>query len=732
MSKGLRLKDLTERKTLIRISGLVGFALLIALILPKDYYLGIQYELNKPWVEEDLKAPFDFPKFKPVEQYEAEQAAALKEVRPPFLIDSTVKNKSITRVVGRINKVYEEVQEFAQVKEVGEEDEIRLRRAQFQDRHRVIPDKILEENSNLTIWIEGLEHDMLVITDKVYATGFIDQPITAIPSDLIFLRTRDNLSYLVGKEKVLNRSRMPAFIGQHIREMSTEDRLLSQQILLEELKPNYLFSDSLLSLQEVRAVSNISPTYGIVRSGEVIVKKGEKVTPEKALIIDSYKKARENKYVSGNVWVVLLGQFGVILILTALLALFLRTYRPRIYFRNRKLMMVLLLFFVMMLLVVAALRLTVLFREVFDISYIFMVPLCMVPILLAIFFDLRLAFFGNIVMALFVGAVVPNGFEYIFVQVCAGTMAVVSLGKMRKRADFFLPLLSVLATYLVTYFGYNFYVRESIYEIPYSNLILFGINILLTFSAYPVVYLFEKGFKITSDLTYVELLDTNHPLLKELSKKAPGTFQHSIQVANIAEAVINRIGGNALMTKVGALYHDIGKMKNPKFFIENQQGEENPHDKIRNEESVRIIINHVLDGIEMAKEKKLPSEIIDFVQTHHGTARVEYFYRKFLMENPDAEVDANKFCYPGPTPFSKETAVVMIADSTEAACRSLKSPSAEDIETLVNKIIDSKIRQDQFLNTPITFQDLTNIREVVADQLVSVYHGRIEYPDENA
>jgi hypothetical protein len=286
----------------------------------------------------------------------------------------------------------------------------------------------------------------------------------------------------------------------------------------------------------------------------------------------------------------------------------------------------------------------------------------------------------------------------------------------------------IFVSYLVCYVALSVIHEGSLNQVNVSNMMWLVGNVLLTLFSYPLIYVFEKVFGLTSDITLMELSDTNSPLLRELSIKAPGTFQHSMQVANLAEAAIFKIGGNSLLIRVGALYHDIGKMEMPLYFIENQSTGVNPHDELSFEESAGIIISHVIKGIEKARKNKIPDLIIDFIRTHHGTTMVQYFYQSFLKNFPEEIVDEDDFKYPGPLPFSKETAVLMMADSVEASSRSLSKPDAEAINKLVDAIIDRQIEQQQFVNCDITFKDISSIKKIFKKMLMSIYHVRVEYP----
>jgi len=323
---------------------------------------------------------------------------------------------------------------------------------------------------------------------------------------------------------------------------------------------------------------------------------------------------------------------------------------------------------------------------------------------------------------------VPSGFEFLFQQLTAGVIAIISVAEFRRRSQFFLTALAVFATYSLVYIGMLLIQDGSIQNINYNLFLLYGGSAALTLFSYPLIFLFEKLFGQVTDVTLMELSDTNSPLLTQLSLHAPGTFQHSMQVANIAESAIYEIGGNTLLVRTGALYHDIGKMDMPMYFIENQLSEMNPHDELSYEESARIIVSHVVKGIEKAKKHKLPEILIDFIRTHHGTRMAEYFYNRQKIDFPEKDLKDADFRYPGPPPFSKETSVLMMADSVEAASRSMKKHTAESISNLVETIIDKQIEMKQFVNSDLTLKDITRIKKILKKKLMSIYHVRIEYP----
>ena len=324
----------------------------------------------------------------------------------------------------------------------------------------------------------------------------------------------------------------------------------------------------------------------------------------------------------------------------------------------------------------------------------------------------------------------PNSFEFAFLQITSGMVAIYSIKNFVRREQFLISALLILTNYFISYLGISLIRNGSFYQTDWLSFAPFVFSVLLSLLAYPLIYAFERFFGITSDVTLMELTNTNSKLLRDLSYKAPGTFQHSLQVANLAEAAIFKIGGNALLVRAGALYHDIGKMENPQYFIENQNKGGNPHDTLSYEQSTQIIIQHVHKGIEIAHKYHLPEMIIDFIRTHHGNTRVDYFYQSFLKNFPEKIVDENTFRYPGPIPFSKETSVLMLADSVEAASRSLKNPDARSINDLVDRIIEYKLDQQQLTDSNITLHDIETIKLIFKSMLMSIYHIRIDYAQE--
>jgi len=360
-------------------------------------------------------------------------------------------------------------------------------------------------------------------------------------------------------------------------------------------------------------------------------------------------------------------------------------------------------------------------------NYVYIIPLCIIPLLFKAFFDSRIAFFIHSVTIMLLGFIVPNSYEFIFLNIIAGVVTILTSDNIYKRANLFIAVAQITIVYVIAYFSFYVIHEGNIENLQINNFALFILCGLLTLFIYPLIYIYEKLFSLVSDVSLLELSDTNSNLMKELSNKAPGTFHHSLNVANLAEACANKIKANALLSRVGALHHDIGKINNPSFFTENQLSEQNPHDQISAYESVKIIKEHVSDGVKLAKNAGIPERIIEFIKTHHGTNLISFFYNKEL--NNSENVNREDFCYDGPKPFSKEMAIVMMCDSVEAATKSLDKPTNEKIDSFVENIIDKQIDDGQFVNCELTFKNISTVKSVLKEKLKNIYHVRVEYPE---
>jgi putative nucleotidyltransferase with HDIG domain len=454
------------------------------------------------------------------------------------------------------------------------------------------------------------------------------------------------------------------------------------------------------------------------KPGDILIHHLDEIDPSKREVVTEYLvntgRSRNNDYLN------FAGKLIIAALLLGILMLYLAFFRKTIFGQARQVSFI----FMMVLLSVFISGITAPYGILFFSS----LPFALIPVLVRIFFDSRTALFTFLISILFCSFYAADKFQFVFIQLIIGMGTIFSVAEMRKRKELLISGLVVLFFYVMSFIGYHLVMdSEKILsqKIFYLPIIISSLLILL---AYPFIFLAEKLFGFISDFTLMELCDLNTPLLRELSLKVPGTFQHSLQVANLAEEAIFHIGGNALLVRTGAMYHDIGKIDNPRYFTENQVGEMNPHTEILPEESVKIIIAHVIKGIEKAKEHKLPDAVIDFIRTHHGTTTVGWFYNNFKKEHQGEKINEEAFRYPGPIPFSKETAVLMMADGVEAASRSLKKYDALSINELVDRIIDYKISENQLINAEITFKDITTVKKIFKKRLMNMYHVRIEYP----
>jgi len=514
-------------------------------------------------------------------------------------------------------------------------------------------------------------------------------------------------------------------IEKNINTILEKEGLIEYSYLYEELffdiiKPNVFYNQNFSKKELEDQLSKISITRGNIDEGKLIIAKGAVVEAENYKILDSLKDEFESElWTNNNYYFIIFGYTVLVALVLMMLFLFLKKYRNDIYKNNTKVTFI----FFNILLMVFITTLIVKYNE----AYVFVAPLCILPLILKTFFDARLGLYVHVLTVLLLGFVVPNSFEYIFLQIIAGIVTILSVSELYKRANLFISVGQITLIYIVGYFAFHIIHEGNLDNIEWLTFGFFLLNGMITLFVQPLIYIYEKIFGLVSDVSLLELSDTNSKLLKELSNKAPGTFHHSLQVANLAEAAANEIGANAMLVRVGALYHDIGKMANPTYFTENQITNVNPHDELEPPKSAKIIIDHVINGIEIARKNKLPDRVIDFIRTHHGTNLVYYFYKK--QKEIDEFTLEDDFRYAGPTPFSKETAILMMADSVEAASKSLKNPTFLIINNFVDNIIAGQMKANQFLNANITFKEIEIIKKVMKQKLTNIYHLRVEYPE---
>lgn len=675
----------TIYKTLIFLVSLV----VLVSFFPKEAQFKFEYNRGRPWMHQDLIAPFDFAILKPAEEIERERAELVSEKALFFNFDIEVNERQRRAFISRFEETWE--------------------------RHQ--PDGHAEhKNSARELGLEILE--------KIHSRGVI-QWVPALDD-----KSPDFTINLI-IQNVAERARLGDFytiqsayndMTRMLNNADSTHRAILEGLLEELVSHNVFYNERVTNAELQQQLSMISTTRGMVQEGERIISKGEVVTPARYQLLESLRTEYEARVgVHSNYYLILAGQVILVALSLLVLALFLFVFRKEVLNDNKKVLLILLTIILMVFIT----SFTLGFGE----AYIFLVPLCIAPILIRVFFDTRLALYVFLITIILIGFLVPNSFQFVFMQLISGIITIFSIVSLQRRAQFLFTAMVIFLSYSTIYTGLNLIQEGSFEALNPLNYAMFAGSALLILLAYPLIWVLEKLFGLITDVTLLELSDTNSKLLRELSMKAPGTFQHSLQVANLAEECIYLIGGNALLTRTGALYHDIGKMDNPMYFIENQVTGVNPHDELTYEESASIIIGHVISGIEKAKKAKLPDQIIDFIRTHHGTRMVEYFYIMQKKENPDEIIDERQFTYPGPIPFSKETTVVMMADSVEAASRSLKTLDEKTISNLVDNIINKQMESGQFVNSDITLRDITRIKKTLKRKLMNIYHLRIEYPE---
>lgn len=550
--------------------------------------------------------------------------------------------------------------------------------------------------------------------DSIYKTGYY-YSIAGTPHDYdsIYLVSGNEVQ-LIASSKLFESTKVSALLKKFFQnDMQLEE-------FVSDLPSNIIYDDELNKQLYKESLQEKYIYKTKVKSGEMLLSKNDVITKEKINLINSYRAELQTGDSDTPYYSLIAGQFLACMLILGIMMLFLAFFRKTIFSQNTH---VTFIFLTTVLIMLAASII-----NKYNSNYIYAVPFCLIPILIRVFFDSRTALFNFLNIILLCSFFTSDKFEFIFIQLITGIGTIFSVADMGKRSKLFISSLLTFTFYLCTFTTYHLINNTSILLKDINNFVPFLISSLCVLFAFPLIYLFEKLFGFVSDFTLLELCDLNFPLLRELSQKIPGTFQHSLQVANLAEEACYKTGGNALLVRTGAMYHDVGKMENPRFFTENQVGEVSPHEDMSPEDSAKIIIGHVIKGIEKAKEYKLPEAVIDFIRTHHGTTTTRYFLHNYKKEHAGEIINEELFRYPGPIPFSKETAILMMADGVEAASRSLKKYDAITIDELVDKIINHQINENQFINADITFRDINQIKKIFKKRLMSIYHVRIEYP----
>ncbi len=661
----------------------IAAILIVTYIFPRQGSFKYAFNEGRPWQYGLLTAPFDFPVYKPAEQLKAEQDSILEYYEPYFEFEEEVQKNALADFDADVN---------LKDKLSGIPAETKL----------YIREKLQELYTNGIM--RSADYDRIVDS----ATG----SLRIKKGNVAESRTIESFFTIRSAyEKVLND--VPRNVDASI---------VRSADINEYIRENVIYDAQTSEKAQDEFVQQVDISRGMVQQGQRIIDQGEIVDANTYNILSSLKRVTEERSggSSRNIWIIF-GQFMLITIMFSSFYLYLLLFRPLEY-RNRKHVLFMLLLIVIFLLLTAI-------TVRFDLFSVYIIPYAILTILIRTFIDSRTALFASLITIMLSSLMVPFPFEFVVIQVAVSMVSIFMLKELSERSQLIRSSFFILLSYILIYLGLIMYQEGSLKEGDWLMLVYFVINFIFIMFSYSLVYLVEKSFGFISGVTLVELSNINKPLLKELSEKAPGTFQHSLQVSNLGMAAATKIGANASLIRTGALYHDVGKMVNPAFFTENQTPGMNPHAGLPFEESARIIISHVKDGVKIAQKHNVPKQIIDFIETHHGTSVPKYFYISWKNANPDKEANEADFRYPGPNPFSKETAIMMMADAVEASSRSLPEYNDVALRNLVDKIIDAQLSEGYFKLTPLTFRDIQSVKDVFVDKLKTMYHSRIAYPE---
>ncbi len=686
---------------------IIFFIVVIActvMLFPRKGKFMYEFQKGSPWRHDNLIAEYDFPIYKSQQQFEIEKNSILLQFYPYYNYNNEIGNANIDKFTVEFKLIVDE--SVIEYKETSSLSDRKIKR---------IEDTFIEYGK----YVKG-------IINKIYISGIInisdfsDKLDTTVQKIVVL---KDKIGDEFDLSEIYTQKSAYEYIVQNANKFEYDDVDLPDINFEKYLEPNLYFNQVISNKVKTQLINDVSPVNGMVQSGERIIFRGELIDDERFLILESLKKEYESS--SGALVdesIVLLGQIILVLSAFSIVFFYLFYFYPDVLKSTRQVLYM--LSFQLIFIITTALFTS---SEFID---IYLIPITILPVLTTTFYNARLALLQHTVTILILGFLVANGFEYVFIQFIVGFVAVLGISKLHTRRQIISTSGLIFTAYVFLYTGITVIHEGDISRVDLYKFAWFAGSSVLVLMSYPLIYLLEKLFGFVSDVTLLELSDTNRPLLRLLSEKAPGTFQHSVLVANLTEAAVREIKGNVFLARAGALYHDIGKIESPVFFTENQHSKLSPHDKLNPIQSADVIVNHVIAGEKLAKKYRVPSEIIDFIKTHHGNGNVKWFLHSFKKQNPDIEIDKNMFSYPGPLPFSKETAVVMMADSIEASSRSLVDFNESAISNLVEKVIDTQMSEKLFDKADITFAEISKIKEVFKSKLQNIYHTRIKYPDE--
>ena len=672
--------DITWRDFLIRTGLIVASVVIIVWLMPRSTHNTYKIEKGKPWTYADLKAPFDFPIYKSDEAVKAERDSLMKEYEPYYLYDNDIVGKQL--------------RQFAKDYSDG---------------------------------IPGLPNDYISIISNrlraLYTQGIMNSSEYAKLSKdtnqvIRIVNGKNAISVQITKTNSVISAYEQMFLD---KSLAAHRDILMKCSLNDYITPNLIFDKerSEASLNDLH--NSIALASGLVQRGQKIVDRGDIVDAKTYNILQSFEKEMQRREEGNNrISLTIMGQILLVFILITCFTIYLTMFRKDYFEKMRSTAMLYALIIIFVIITSMMVK--------HNILHVYILPFAMVPIFIRVFMDSRTAFMAHTTMVLICASFLQYPLEFISVELVAGLVAIFSLRELSSRSQLFWTAVFVTFAAGLTNLSLDWIRNNDLTKISYSEYNYIAINGLLLFCSYPLLYLIEKAFGFTSNITLIELSDMNKVLLRKMSEVAPGTFQHSIQVGNLAAEIANKIGGKSQLVRTGALYHDIGKIVNPIYYTENQSGV-NPHEKMGSIDSAQMIISHVTEGIKLAEKYNLPDIIKDFITTHHGQGKTKYFYVQYKNNHPNEAIDDLLFTYPGPNPFTKEQAILMMADTVEAASRSLPDYTEKTIRELVNRLIDAQVAEGYFKECPITFRDIAYAKTVLIEKLKTIYHTRISYPD---
>lgn len=714
-NKSLRLKI-----TIVLVS-----IILIVMMFPRGESIESEVSIGSVWIQNDLIADFSFPIIKNKDIYKNELQAAAESVYPVFKFDENILSKSIDSLEKYHQFLFEIID-----KDILTENNEQLNPTFFSDNvYKTLVNIRLQERSfsrNIKLKMHDIFNITLNTINMIYKKGIINKNYNDITRDSIAIRS-GNIDRIEPKRNYLDPDTFNETLKQSILSLSIHGEF--SQVILEYsrhfIKPNILFSEADTKIEVEQAQNKVSKFTGIVNENERIVAKHERITPDVKLKIDSYREAKGEQIGTEGLLLQSFGKFLHISFLLAFFTVYIYLFRKRIFYSNNKILLILIVFVFVSFVAYLINQITV----AAPLQYLIFIPAA--AMLFAIIFDSRVGFYSTVVLSLIIGALRGNDYTFVAYSIFTGSLAVYTVRDIKNRSQIFRSFGFILLGYGISILAFGLERFETWNKIL-IELAFAGTNAVISpVLTYGLLIFFERIFKITTDLTLLELSNFDRPLLRELARKAPGSFNHSVTMGTLAETAAEAIDGNPLLARVGAYYHDIGKSINPINFVENQLNNKNIHEKLSTEESIKAIKEHVYLGIELGKEHNLPPEVLDFIPMHHGTTVISYFYEKAKKENPDKELNINNFRYAGPKPNTKETTIVMLADGCESAVRSIENPEPHKVENIIDNIFDARIDDGQLDDSPVTIADLKKIKEAFMGILLGQHHRRIRYPKQD-